>query len=496
MAAQVTIATGSYDRKICFWEAGTGKCLKQLTFPDSQINCLSLSTDKQRIAVGGFASIRVFDLAPHASAAPSSSMASEKDKHHTTNVTALIHLIPSAAGGTSLLLSAGEDGYIRLWDPRSATMRLRRELNAQSPVNAICVSRDQKYLFVGTEIGIVTAWDLESFAGGSGGGVICIDKPVQEIALSSDDSPVRSLSISPQGTLVVAATNAGTLHCLADTAALRRNSTTSAAGAAQPGIPLVASAEDASGRESSEGSPLASPPEAAAENYSTGDAGIATRSTPVHGGSGDGFDARAGGKKGGLLTPLAAVPAHSKYILKVTISPDGTLVAAAAADYTVSLWRVPKQLWGAVERSAIGDSGTAAPSSASPSKQPSFHVTVSAASDSPQPTTMSPTGMRSQSGFPGIPEVTEGSAAIAASPAAGSAADSPAAPTLTHLRTLIGHQRWVWDAAFSSCSRYLVTVSSDHTGRLWDLRSGSLVVAYSGHSKPVSCVVLDDKPAQ
>ena len=36
-------------------------------------------------------------------------------------------------------------------------------------------------------------------------------------------------------------------------------------------------------------------------------------------------------------------------------------------------------------------------------------------------------------------------------------------------RTLVGHQRWVWDAVFSVDAAYLVTASSDATSRLWDL---------------------------
>lgn len=69
-------------------------------------------------------------------------------------------------------------------------------------------------------------------------------------------------------------------------------------------------------------------------------------------------------------------------------------------------------------------------------------------------------------------------------------------------RTLTGHQRWVWDAAFSADSAYLVTggslavrhvgcadpaASSDHTARLWDLSSGETVRQYDGHHR---CVVV------
>ena len=67
-------------------------------------------------------------------------------------------------------------------------------------------------------------------------------------------------------------------------------------------------------------------------------------------------------------------------------------------------------------------------------------------------------------------------------------------------KILIGHQRWVWDCAFSADSAYLVTgkylcdfrlylyhlaqlASSDHTARLWEMSSGETVRQYNGHHK-------------
>lgn len=66
-------------------------------------------------------------------------------------------------------------------------------------------------------------------------------------------------------------------------------------------------------------------------------------------------------------------------------------------------------------------------------------------------------------------------------------------------KVLIGHQRWVWDAAFSADSAYLVTgscsilikyiyahfilASSDHVARLWEMASGETVRQYNGHHK-------------
>lgn len=75
-------------------------------------------------------------------------------------------------------------------------------------------------------------------------------------------------------------------------------------------------------------------------------------------------------------------------------------------------------------------------------------------------------------------------------------------------KVLQGHQRWVWDCAFSADSAYLVTgqdlffcfvfvlaldcvlklewrfaASSDHTARLWEMASGETVRQYNGHHK-------------
>ena len=63
-------------------------------------------------------------------------------------------------------------------------------------------------------------------------------------------------------------------------------------------------------------------------------------------------------------------------------------------------------------------------------------------------------------------------------------------------RTLLGHQRWVWDAAFSADSLYLVSASSDQSAKLWDLRTGDIVRNLAGHTLAVTCVALNDGTLQ
>lgn len=58
--------------------------------------------------------------------------------------------------------------------------------------------------------------------------------------------------------------------------------------------------------------------------------------------------------------------------------------------------------------------------------------------------------------------------------------------------TLHGHQRWVWDCAFSADSAYLVTACSDHYARLWELASQSIIRQYNGHHRGAVCVALND----
>nr|XP_034918553.1 target of rapamycin complex subunit LST8 isoform X1 [Populus alba] len=59
-------------------------------------------------------------------------------------------------------------------------------------------------------------------------------------------------------------------------------------------------------------------------------------------------------------------------------------------------------------------------------------------------------------------------------------------------KTLIGHQRWVWDCVFSVDGAYLITASSDATARLWSMSSGEDIRVYQGHHKATVCCALHD----
>lgn len=58
--------------------------------------------------------------------------------------------------------------------------------------------------------------------------------------------------------------------------------------------------------------------------------------------------------------------------------------------------------------------------------------------------------------------------------------------------TLIGHSNWVWDASFSADSSFILTGASDNTARLWDVGAGETICIYSGHSKAITAVAMND----
>ncbi|OXA51202.1 Target of rapamycin complex subunit lst8 [Folsomia candida] len=53
-------------------------------------------------------------------------------------------------------------------------------------------------------------------------------------------------------------------------------------------------------------------------------------------------------------------------------------------------------------------------------------------------------------------------------------------------------QRWVWSAAFTGDSQYIITASSDNLARLWSLETARTEREYNGHQKPVTCVAYRD----
>ncbi|KKK24875.1 hypothetical protein P175DRAFT_0473454 [Aspergillus ochraceoroseus IBT 24754] len=191
------------------------------------------------------------------------------------------------------------------------------------------------------------------------------------------------------------------------------------------------------------------------------------------------------------IVPICTFQAHKDYLTRVLLSPDVKHLATCSADHTAKVWNLdldypPAKM--AVAAAAMAK--TKAPSTdgkeASPSPVPSEtqnNVVVPIVREKADSIPFSlingtpPVTNEPQQTFPVQPD--------------GPPMD-PSTGTLFLETTLANHQRWVWDCAFSADSAYLVTVSSDHYARLWELASGQIIRQYSGHHRGAVCVALND----
>jgi G protein beta subunit-like protein len=173
----VVLATGGMDHKICFWDAPTGRCTKMIKFPDSQVNKIEITPDKQFIAAAGNPVIRLYEISSSSSpspaatvgggspsaGAPSNPAASPADPNHhhhhqqqpvltlqghTNNVTAV-----GFQKDGRYLYSCSEDGTIKVWDLRNPSYS--RSFSAGSPVNSVCLRLDRDEFISGDQNGYV-----------------------------------------------------------------------------------------------------------------------------------------------------------------------------------------------------------------------------------------------------------------------------------------------------------------------------------------------------
>lgn len=196
------------------------------------------------------------------------------------------------------------------------------------------------------------------------------------------------------------------------------------------------------------------------------------------------------------IVPVATFQAHKDYLTRVLLSPDVKHLATCSADHTAKVWSLDPNYGpakaAAEARSAIEEEtdkisqqpgGRLVPPKPSPSLH-GEHIGDGSANSielvKPQEEDENTPGNEWGAGnaeFPGLPD--------------GPPMDHTT-NTLYLETTLANHQRWVWDCAFSADSAYLVTVSSDHYARLWELSSGQIIRQYSGHHRGSVCVALND----
>jgi G protein beta subunit-like protein len=181
----VVLATAGFDHKIRFWEAPSGVCSRIIKYPDSQVNRLEITPDKQFIAAAGNPVIRLYEIL-----APASSKPNPVTGDSSQSQQAVLTLEGHTGAVTSLgfqkdgryLYSASEDGTIKVWDLRNPNYS--RSFNSEAPVNSVTLRTDRDEFISGDANGLVKIWDL----GGNG----CINSVKPSVAAQGPESAASS----------------------------------------------------------------------------------------------------------------------------------------------------------------------------------------------------------------------------------------------------------------------------------------------------------------
>ncbi|KAL1918960.1 uncharacterized protein VTP21DRAFT_2341 [Calcarisporiella thermophila] len=181
----VILVTAGYDHTIRFWEALSGICSRTIQHPDSQVNKLAISPDRRYLAAAGNPHVRLYDINSN-NPNPVASF-----DGHTSNITAV-----SFHSEGKWMVTGSEDGTVKIWDLRSATVQ--RNFDHKAPVNDVIIHPNQGELISCDQSGSIRIWDLAKNC--------CSFELVPE-----DDVPMRSLTAGSDGTLLIAGNNKGTV---------------------------------------------------------------------------------------------------------------------------------------------------------------------------------------------------------------------------------------------------------------------------------------------
>lgn len=206
----VVFATAGYDHIIRFWEAPSGICSRIIKYPDSQVNRLEITPDKQFIAAAGNPVIRLYEILE-----PSAMGGDERDQQavltlegHGSNVTSI-----GFHKDGRYLYSGSEDGTIKVWDLRSPSYS--RSFDVGAGVNSVTLRTDRDQFVSGDQNGYVKIWDL----GGNG----CInslkpsstnaktDGPASRRRSAEGTVPIQAVDISEDSRTLVAVSNHGSV---------------------------------------------------------------------------------------------------------------------------------------------------------------------------------------------------------------------------------------------------------------------------------------------
>jgi len=183
----VLLATGGLDFSVKFFDAASGQCLRSFNHAERQVNCLAISPDRAYVVAGGHPHIRLYDVAGK-TADPLVAY-----EGHGGNVTGV-----GWQRDGRWLFSGSEDGSVRIWDPRASGSQ--RDYDARAAVHSVALHPNQAEIISGDRSGTLRVWDLTAGK--------CAAELTPEV-----DSPISSVGIAADASIVVAANFNGVVFC-------------------------------------------------------------------------------------------------------------------------------------------------------------------------------------------------------------------------------------------------------------------------------------------
>ena len=182
----VILATAGYDHTIRFWQAHSGTCMRTVQHPDSQVNAMEITPDRQLLSAAGYQHIRMYDI-PSGNPNPVINYDGV-----SKNVTAV-----GFQEDGKWMFTGGEDRSVRIWDMRSRNLQCQHIFQVNSPVNTVVLHPNQVQLIVGDQSGAIYMWDLKTNH--------------NEQLIPETDAVIQSVSIDREGRFMAATNDKG--HC-------------------------------------------------------------------------------------------------------------------------------------------------------------------------------------------------------------------------------------------------------------------------------------------
>ncbi|KAJ6233850.1 target of rapamycin complex subunit lst8 [Anaeramoeba flamelloides] len=302
---RVILCTGGYDHTIKFWESSTCLCRRTIQYPDSQVNVMCITPTKQYLSVGGNPHVKLYDINGNDST-PVTSF-----NGHSNNVTAM-----GFQNDMRWMFTSSEDKTVKIWDLRGkGTTRI---LTNSSGVNTAQLHPNQSELISGDQNGNIIMWDIGK-------------EQKVETLVPDGKVPIRSLSLSKDGSTLVAVNNSGKCFIWGvDEEGDDLNEKKQTQNQQQQQQQQSQTNETNINKENEKEKEKDKEIEIETENKQENDQQGTNKQSVVS-------------REKSRFKLKATINAHETYILKCLISPNSKLIATTSADKTIKIWNIDDQ---------------------------------------------------------------------------------------------------------------------------------------------------------